>query len=116
MKLLDVLDNLFAKMFNPLGMPVYAQGFDLKAQAREPEYNTNILFKKGGSTVVEKPVYTPPPAAPTPASASTQAEAVTPEEEEMKKKEAQKSGAKSLQIPVVAGAGGGGTGTVGTGT
>lgn len=114
MKLLDVLDTLFAKMFNPLGMPVYAQGFDLKPTALEPEYNSNILFKKGGSTVVEQPVYTPPPPAPTPASASTQAEAVTPEEEAMRKKEAQKSGAKSLQIPATSG--GGGAAQVGTGT
>lgn len=67
---------------------------------------------KGGGGVVEKPVYTPPPAAPNPVEAATQEDAITPEEEAMRKREATKQGAKSLQIPV---SGAGATGTVGTG-
>lgn len=77
---------------------------------------TGIQFGggKGGSTVVEKPVYTPPPVAPATIEAATQEAAVTPEEEMRRKQEALKSGTKSLQIPVTdAGAT---TGTVGTGT
>lgn len=70
---------------------------------------------KGGSQVVEKPVYTPPPAAPQPIEAATQDVAVTPEEELKRKQEALKSGTKSLQIPVT-GDTGAGAGTVGTGT
>lgn len=70
------------------------------------------MAKKGGSQVVEKPVYTPPPAAPAMTEAATQQAAVTPEEEMKRKREAMRQGAKSLQIPV---AGDVGTGTVGTG-
>jgi hypothetical protein len=69
---------------------------------------------KGGAQVVEKPVYTPPPAAPAATEAATQDVAVTPEDEMNRKKEALKSGTKSLQIPVTTGDAG--TGTVGTGT
>lgn len=69
---------------------------------------------KGSTEVVEKPVYTPPPAAPQPAEAATQEDAVTPEEEMKRKQEALKSGTKSLQIPVSTSTAG--TGTVGTGT
>lgn len=73
----------------------------------------NLMFKKGGGeAVVEKPVYTPPPAAPAPVEAATQEEAVTPEEELSRKKEALKKGAKSLQIPTTEAAG---TQQVGTG-
>lgn len=68
---------------------------------------------KGGKTVVEKPVYTPPPVAPQPIEAATQEDAVTPEEEMLRKKEALKSGTKSLQIPVSGAEGG--SSTVGTG-
>ena len=69
---------------------------------------------KGGSQVVEKPVYTPPPAAPAIQEAVTQDMAVTPEEELKRKQEALKSGTKSLQIPVTTDAAT--SGTVGTGT
>lgn len=68
---------------------------------------------KGGSQVVEKPVYTPPPVAPQPIEAATQQDAVTPEEEMKRKKEALKSGTKSLQIPVSGAQAG--TSQVGTG-
>lgn len=54
---------------------------------------------KGGTQVVEKPVYTPPPVAPRPAEAATQESADAPEEEEKRVRDAQKKGAKSLQIP-----------------
>ena len=69
---------------------------------------------KGKTEVVEKPVYTPPPAAPAMTEAATQEDAVTPEEEMKRKQEALKSGTKSLQIPVSTSTAG--TGTVGTGT
>lgn len=69
---------------------------------------------KGGSSVVEKPVYVPPPAPPAINEAVTQEEAVSPEEEMKRTKEALKQGAKSLQIPVTGGSTSGGT--VGTGT
>ena len=73
----------------------------------------SLMFKKGGGeAVVEKPVYTPPPAAPAPVEAATQEEAVTPEVELSRKKEALKKGAKSLQIPTTEAAG---TQQVGTG-
>jgi hypothetical protein len=68
--------------------------------------------KSGGSTVVEKPVYTPPPAAPQPTEAATMEMAQTPEEEQKRVRDAQRKGAKSLQIPMS----GANTGTVGTGT
>lgn len=73
-----------------------------------------LLNKKGGETVVEKPVYTPPPVAPQPIEAATQEDAVTPEEEMKRKREALRQGTKSLQIPVTGEAGG--QSTVGTGT
>lgn len=70
------------------------------------------MAKKGGSQVVEKPVFVPPAAAPKVAEAATLQQAVTPQEEQMRKREAAKMGAKSLQIPVTDVAN---TGTVGTG-
>jgi hypothetical protein len=72
-----------------------------------------VFSKKGGSTVVEKPVYTPPPAAPAVEEAAMQEEAITPEEEMKRKRDAMKQGTKSLQIPVTTGVES--TGTVGTG-
>lgn len=73
-------------------------------------------LKNGGgsskSPVVEKPVYTAPPAAPAAKEAATLENATTPEEEMKRTKEATKEGTKSLQIPVT---GTGGEGTVGTG-
>lgn len=58
------------------------------------------MAKKGGTQVVEKPVFVPPPAAPKMAEAATQQDAVTPQEEQLRKREAAKMGAKSLQIPL----------------
>ncbi len=113
-QILAFFDNIFANFGQPQFAHVNGFKFDIKPQVQEDEKLKNIMFKKGGSTVVEKPVYVPPPAAPTPASAATQQDAMTPEEEAKKKLEAQKAGAKSLQIPVTGGAAT--TGSVGTGT
>ena len=54
---------------------------------------------KGGTQVVEKPVYVPPPVAPQPTEAATMESAATEEEEMSRTKAALKKGAKSLQIP-----------------
>lgn len=54
---------------------------------------------KGGTQVVEKPIYTPPPAAPAVSEAATMDKAVTPEDEARKTKESLRKGARSLQIP-----------------
>jgi len=81
-------------------------------EPQEDAKTQNVMFKKGGDAVVEKPVYTAPPAAPAPVEAATQEEAVTPEEEAARTKEALKKGAKSLQIPTTEAAG---TQQVGTG-
>lgn len=70
------------------------------------------MAKKGGSQVVEKPVFVPPAAAPKAAEAATIQDAVTTQEQQLRKREAAKMGAKSLQIPV---SGQGATPTVGTG-
>ena len=67
---------------------------------------------KGGGSVVEKPVFVPPPVAPAVNEAATQEEAVTPEEEMKRKREAVKQGTKSLQIPMT----GGGTPETSVGT
>ena len=111
------LDKIATFLF---GSPQYALAttfeFDYDFDEGTPDKEKNLMFKKGGSTesVVEKPVYTAPPAAPSPVEAATQEEAITPEEEMSRKKEALKKGAKSLQIPIAGGTGA--TGQVGTGT
>lgn len=117
-QLLDFLDNMFANMWQPLGplQPAYAHNFKVQAQEPVSEKLKNIVFKKGGTTVVETPTYTPPPPAPAPAAAATQEAAMTPEEEAALKLEAQKSGASSLQIPVTGGASANSAAQVGTGT
>jgi hypothetical protein len=86
---------------------------EIEAVKVEIERLMNGGGKGGGTQVVEKPVYTPPPVAPQPIEAATQEDAVTPEEEMKRKREALKSGTKSLQIPVSGGDAG--TAQVGTG-
>jgi hypothetical protein len=113
-QILAFFDNIFANFGQPQFAHVNGFKFDIKPQVQEDEKLKNIMFKKGGTTVVEKPTYTPPPPAPAPASAATQEAAMTPEEEAKRKLEAQKAGAKSLQIPVTGATAG--TAQVGTGT
>ena len=102
--------------FNVQPQFAFAGGMYFEPQEEKKE-NPNLVFKGGkggGDTVVEKPVYVPPPAAPAVQMAATQDEAITPEEEAKRKLEAQKAGAKSLQIPVTGATAG--TAQVGTGT
>lgn len=58
------------------------------------------LRNGGKGSVVEKPVYSAPPAAPQVDEAATLAGATTPEEEAQRVKKATTEGVKSLQIPV----------------
>jgi len=69
---------------------------------------------KSGPSVVERPAFTPPPAAPAVEATSTQTLAQTPQDEMKRKQDALKLGAKSLQIPTTTGATA--TGQAGTGT
>ena len=110
-KFIKQLEQLLGFHFSPQ----YAFAGGLYFEQEEKKENPTLMFKggKGGQPVVEKPVYTPPPAAPAVQMAATQTEALTPEEEAKRTREAIKVGAKSLQIPVTTGAGG--TGQVGTG-
>ena len=68
---------------------------------------------KSGPSVVERPAFTPPPAAPAVEATSTQTLAQTPQDEMKRKQDALKMGAKSLQIPTTTGATA--TGQAGTG-
>ena len=99
--------------FNVQPQFAFAGGMYFEPQEEKKE-NPNLVFKggKGGNdTVVEKPVYTPPPAAPAVQMAATQDEAITPEEEAKRKQEATKMGTKSLQIPITTADAGGQVGT-----
>jgi len=69
---------------------------------------------KSGPSIVERPAFTPPPAAPAVEATSTQTLAQSPEDEMKRKQDALKLGAKSLQIPTTTGATA--TGQAGTGT
>lgn len=110
-KFIKQLERLLGFHFSPQ----YAFAGGLYFEQEEKKENPTLMFKggKGGQSVVEKPVYVPPPAAPAVQMAATQTEALTPEEEAKRKQEATKLGTKSLQIPVTTGADG--TGQVGTG-
>ena len=68
---------------------------------------------KSGKSVVERPAFTPPQAAPAVEATSTQTLAQTPQDEMKRKQDALKMGAKSLQIPTTTGATA--TGQAGTG-
>jgi len=68
---------------------------------------------KSGPSIVERPAFTPPPAAPAVEETSTQTLATTPQDEMKRKQDALKLGAKSLQIPTTTGATA--TGQAGTG-
>jgi len=69
---------------------------------------------KSGPSIVERPAFTPPPAAPAVEATSTQTLATSPADELKRKQDALKLGAKSLQIPTTTGATA--TGQAGTGT
>jgi len=97
--------------FNVQPQFAFAGGMYFEPQEEKKE-NPNLVFKgKGGGGVVEKPVYTAPPAAPAVEMAATLEEAITPEEEARRKQESAKMGAKSLQIPIVTADAGGQVGT-----
>lgn len=104
-----------------LGFPQHSQfamagGAWVMPKKDKAQLNSTLTFKggKGSGSVVETPVYVPPPSAPAIEAAATQEAAVTPEEEAKRKKESTKMGAKSLQIPIVDAATGA-PGQVGTG-
>tara|TARA_B110000908_G_scaffold27531_1_gene32309 strand:+ start:2229 stop:2543 length:315 start_codon:yes stop_codon:yes gene_type:complete len=69
---------------------------------------------KSGPSVVERPAFTPPPAAPAVEATSTQSLAKSPEDEMKRKADALKLGAKSLAIPTTTGVTG--STSVGTGS
>jgi len=89
------------------------QAFTKKPFSKAPATLEGGGGGKSGPSVVERPAFTPPPAAPVVEATSTQTLAQTPQDEMKRKQDALKLGAKSLQIPTTTGATA--TGQAGTG-